>query len=96
MSANKKTRSLWGSRSEAQRIYYQRQTIKRLEKENNQLKLNFELYKDNHIYKNYEFERKDIIIKELRSWLEKEKSTFGSYRYQEVLNKLNELEGKND
>lgn len=32
---------------------------------------------------------------ELRSWLEKEKSTFGSYRYQEVLNKLNELEGKN-
>lgn len=38
MSANKKNRSLWGSRSEAQRIYYQRQTIKRLEKENNQLK----------------------------------------------------------
>lgn len=38
MSANKKTRSLWGSRSEAQRIYYQRQTIKRLEQENNQLK----------------------------------------------------------
>lgn len=38
MSVNKKNRSLWGSRSEAQRIYYQRQTIKRLEKENNQLK----------------------------------------------------------
>ena len=70
MSVNKKNRSLWGSRSEAQRIYYQRQTIKRLEKENNQLKLDFELYKDNHIYKNYEVERKDIIIKELRSWLE--------------------------
>lgn len=75
MSANKKTRSLWGSRSEAQRIYYQRQTIKRLEKENNQLK-----------------EQRQ----ELRRWLEKETSTFGSYRYQEVLNKLNELEGKND
>ena len=38
MSVNKKNRSVWGSRSEAQRIYYQRQTIKRLEKENNQLK----------------------------------------------------------
>lgn len=38
MSANKKTRSLWGSRSEAQRIYYQRQTIKRLEQENEKLK----------------------------------------------------------
>lgn len=38
MSVNKKNRSLWGSRSEAQRIYYQRQTIKRLEQENNQLK----------------------------------------------------------
>lgn len=38
MSVNKKNRSLWGSGSEAQRIYYQRQTIKRLEKENNQLK----------------------------------------------------------
>lgn len=75
MSVNKKNRSLWGSRSEAQRIYYQRQTIKRLEKENNQLK-----------------EQKQ----ELRRWLEKEVSTFGSYRYQEVLNKLNELEGKND
>ena len=38
MSVNKKNRSLWGSRSEAQRIYYQRQTIKRLEKENEKLK----------------------------------------------------------
>ena len=38
MSANKKNRSLWGSRSEAQRIYYQRQTIKRLEQENARLK----------------------------------------------------------
>ena len=37
MSANKKTCSLWGSRSEAQRIYYQRQEIKRLEKENEKL-----------------------------------------------------------
>lgn len=37
MTANKKTRSLWGSRSEAQKIYYQRQEIKRLEKENEKL-----------------------------------------------------------
>lgn len=38
MSVNKKNRSLWGSRSEAQRIYYQRQTIKRLEEKIEQLK----------------------------------------------------------
>lgn len=96
MSVNKKNRSLWGSRSEAQRIYYQRQTIKRLEKENNQLKLDFELYKDNHIYKNYEVERKDIVIKELRNWLEEEINKGGSsidlairiHTLQEVLNRL--------
>lgn len=105
MSVNKKNRSLWGSRSEAQRIYYQRQTIKRLEKENNQLKLDFELYKDNHIYKNYEVERKDIVIKELRSWLEERvfylNSVFDRDIYEEqmmldfsnILIKLNELEG---
>lgn len=97
MSANKKTRSLWGSRGEAQRIYYQRQTIKRLEKENNQLKLDFELYKDNHIYKNYEVERKDVVIKELRSWLEFRWEQTQDALFVKIINKLNELEGgKND
>lgn len=45
MSMNKKTRSLYGSREEAQRIYYQRQRIKtqqniidKLQQENSQLK----------------------------------------------------------
>lgn len=41
-----------------------------LEKENQQLKLDYELYKDNHTYKNYEVERKDITIKQLNSTLE--------------------------
>ena len=31
----------------------------KLQQENQQLKLDYELYKDNHIYKNYEVERKD-------------------------------------
>lgn len=35
---NKRDRSLFGSRSEAQKIFNQRQTIKRLEKENKELK----------------------------------------------------------
>ena len=45
MSMNKKTRSLYGTREEAQRIYYQRQRIKiqqniidKLQQENKQLK----------------------------------------------------------
>ena len=46
MSVNKKNRSLWGSRSEAQRIYYQRQAIKRLEKECKELKERVEILKD--------------------------------------------------
>lgn len=46
MSVNKKNRSLWGSRSEAQRIYYQRETIKRLEKECKELKERIEILKD--------------------------------------------------
>ena len=83
MRVNKKNRSLWGSRSEAQRIYYQRQTIKRLEKENNQLK-----------------EQKQ----ELRSWLEEiipylkvhGIRTTPDKVLEDVLNKLNVLEGKNE
>lgn len=35
---NKRDRSLFGSRSEAQKIFNQRQTIKRLEKKNQELK----------------------------------------------------------
>lgn len=68
----------------------------KLEQENNQLKLDFELYKDNHIYKNYEVERKDIVIKELRSWLEEYYDYSDCIKIKSVLKKLNELEGKND
>lgn len=49
---SKRDRSIANMRSEAQRIYYQRQEIKRLEKENKQLKdlidtiLNFSFFKE--------------------------------------------------
>ena len=52
--------------------------IIKLQKENKQLKLDYELYKDNHIYKNYEVERKDKqldlykeVIEEVRGFIEK-------------------------
>lgn len=100
MSVNKKNRSLWGSRSEAQRIYYQRQTIKRLEQENNQLK---EQLKTKHegfmasIDQNCEYA---TILIELRSWLEamariyedEYKDVDVAEHYKSVLSKLNELE----
>ena len=84
MSVNKKNRSLWGSRSEAQRIYYQRQTIKRLEQENNQLKEQrqelrswLEEYKENSYgLGSYETGISDALG--------------------DVLNKLKELEGGNN
>lgn len=39
MSLNKKDRSIYGSRAEAQKIYHQRNEIKRLQQENQQLKM---------------------------------------------------------
>lgn len=39
--------------------------IKQLQQENQQLKLDYELYKDNHSYKNYEVEIRDNTIKQL-------------------------------
>lgn len=73
MSVNKKNRSLWGSRSEAQRIYYQRQTIKRLEKENEKLKEKCEK-QQYAITENCDLRKQiDKLTQqrqELRSWLE--------------------------
>lgn len=43
---SKRDRSIANMRSEAQRIYYQRQKIKRLEKENKQLKDNWNKLKE--------------------------------------------------
>lgn len=75
MSVNKKNRSLWGSRSEAQRIYYQRQTIKRLEKENEKLKEKCEKQQYG-ITENCDLRKQiDKLTQqrqELRSWLEDE------------------------
>ena len=81
MSVNKKNRSLWGSRSEAQRIYYQRQTIKRLEKENNQ-------------FKEQRQELRSWLENEI---IDSKAVSSQYYWFGRVLSKLNELEGgKND
>lgn len=81
MSVNKKNRSLWGSRSEAQRIYYQRQTIKRLEKENNQLKE----------------QRQELRSWLENEIIDSKAVSSQYYWFGRVLSKLNELEGdKND
>lgn len=45
-------------------------TIDKLQQENKQLKLDYELYKDNHIYKNYEVETKDNTIEQLKEVIE--------------------------
>ena len=109
MSVNKKNRSLWGSRSEAQRIYYQRQTIKRLEKENENLKEKCEKQQYT-ITENCDLRKQiDKLTQqrqELRSWLEEYKenasNSLDSYDcgivdcLEDVLKKLNELEGKNE
>ena len=132
MSVNKKNRSLWGSRSEAQRIYYQRQTIKRLEKENKELKEKCEK-QQYAITENCDLRKQiDKITQqrqELRSWLEEEmnicdgvistrtsdfqelggrsagktfiqteilKNKVALKSFELALNKLNELEGKNE
>ena len=78
----------------------------RLQQENNQLKLDFELYKDNHIYKNYEVERKDRVLKELISWLKEVKEMYAQCNddlavahFGSVLDKISYLEiegGKNE
>ena len=44
--------------------------INKLEQENKQLKLDYELYKDNCVYRNYEVEKKDITIKQLKEVIE--------------------------
>ena len=49
---------------------WQDPTIEKLQQENQQLKLDYELYKDNHIYKNYEVETKDNTIKQLKEVIE--------------------------
>ena len=104
MSVNKKNRSLWGSRSEAQRIYYQRQTIKRLEKEIEKLKEKCEKQQyaiTENCDLRLEIEQLKEQRQELRSWLEEEINKGGSsvdiaikiHSFSEVLDKLNELEG---
>ena len=96
MSVNKKNRSLWGSRSEAQRIYYQRQTIKRLEKENEKLKEQCE--KQQYVItENCDLRKQiDKLIQqrqELRNWLEFRWEQSQDVWFVKIINKLNELEG---
>ena len=63
------------------------------EQENQQLKVDYELYKDNHIYKNYEVERKDSTIKQLKEVIEKakQKSIYLQERYGYILDDLTYL-----
>lgn len=62
MSMNKKDRCLFGNKEEQLRIYNQRRTINRLEKENKQLKAELEIMKE--INKQYK-ENIDNILKEI-------------------------------
>ena len=80
MSVNKKNRSLWGSRSEAQRIYYQRQTIKRLEKEIEQLKEQRQ-------------ELRSWLEEEIDKGGSSVDIAIEIHSFSKVLDKLNELEG---
>ena len=101
---NKKERSLANSRSEAQRIYYQRQELKRVKQELqrkdnviNELKSDLEYYKkEEELYINYQKEnaRLDNNWNELKKYVDKlyEDETYHSIG--EVLDKINELEGK--
>ena len=44
--------------------------INKLQKENKQLKLDYELYKDNYVHRNYEVEIRDNTIKQLKEIIE--------------------------
>lgn len=44
--------------------------IIKLQKENKQLKLDYELYKDNYVHRNYEVEIRDNTIKQLKDVIE--------------------------
>ena len=79
--------------------------IKQLEQENQQLKLDFDLYKDNHIYKNYEVERKDKqldlykeVIEEVRELLKRCIEKYGVHNmntkdFDELLQILDKAKG---
>lgn len=99
MSTNKNNRSLWGSRNEAQRIYYQRQTIKRLEKENKELKEQCEKQRY-AITENCDLRKQiDKLTQqkqELRNWLEFRWEQSQDVWFVKIINKLNELEGGNN
>lgn len=52
--------------------------IKQLEQENKQLKLDYKLYKDNCVYRNYEVEIRDNTIKQLKEVIEEVKTEISS------------------
>ena len=52
--------------------------LNKLEQENQQLKLDYELYKDNHSYKNYEVEIRDNTIKQLKEVIEEVREVINS------------------
>lgn len=52
--------------------------IDKLQQENKQLKLDYELYKDNCVYRNYEVEIRDNTIKQLKEVIEEVKAEISS------------------
>ena len=72
-----------------------KQIIEQLQQENQQLKLDFDLYNDNHIYKNYEVERKDKqldLYKEVIEEVMKILNNQINYReYVDIINAIEEV-----
>ena len=69
-SYNKDTKIYTINDKEMQKINRKLKERFTLKQENKQLKLDFDLYKDNHIYKNYEVERKDKQLDLYKSVIE--------------------------
>ena len=73
--------------------------IIKLQKENKQLKLDYELYKDNYVHRNYEVEIRDNIIKQLKEVIEEVREyvndkLFDDYTYcsyEDVKQNINEI-----
>lgn len=53
-----------------QELIHLMKRIVEIQRVNKQLKLDYELYKDNCVYRNYEVERKDNTIKQLKEVIE--------------------------
>lgn len=85
MSLNKKDSSIYGSRAEAQRIYHQRNEIKRLQQENQQLKIQISAREE-------EYKKLENNWNELKKWLEENWEQSQDIWFIKIINKMYELE----